>query len=222
MLLIGRLKPGVSREQAISNVNVLYQQITRAFPDANLNPRNIASLNKAHVVLTPMATGLSSLRHRFSDPLKILMGVTTLVLLIACANFANLLLARSTARVREFAVRQALGAGRMRLVRQLLTESQLLTENLLLAVVGGLLGVGLAAFADRLLLRMISGGTDMIPLDVSINLRLLLFNLAVTVATALLFGIIPALRGTRIELTDALKDGRGPSSGTSRSPSAKS
>jgi predicted permease len=215
MLLMGRLKPGVSKEQATSNVNVLYQQITRAFPDADLNPRNIAKLNRAHVVLTPMATGLSSLRHRFSDPLKVLMGVTTLVLLIACANIANLLLARSTARAREFAVRQALGAGRMRLVRQLLTES------LLLAVVGGLLGVGLAAFADRLLLRMISGGADVIPLDVSINLRLLLFNLAVTVATALLFGIVPALRSTRIELTDALKDGRVPSSGTSRSPIGK-
>jgi lysophospholipase L1-like esterase len=78
--------------------------------------------------------------------------------------------------------------------------------------------VGLAAFADRLLLRMISGGADMIPLDVSINLRLLLFNLVVTVATALLFGIVPALRGTRIELTDALKDGRGPASGTSLGP----
>ena len=215
MHLIGRLKPGVSRAQAVSNVNVLYQQIIRAFPDANLNPRNIADLNKAHVVLTPMATGLSSLRHRFSDPLKILMGVTTLVLLIACANIANLLLARSTARVREFAVRQALGAGRMRLVRQLLTE------GFLLAAVGGALGVGLAAFADRLLLRMISGGADTIPLDVSINLRLLIFNLAVTVATALLFGIVPALRGTRIELTEALKDGRGPSSGTSRSPIGK-
>lgn len=215
MLIMGRLKPGVSKEQATSNVNVLYQQITRAFPDAELNPRNLANLSKAHVVLTPMTTGLSSLRDRFSDPLKILMGVTTLVLLIACANIANLLLARSTARAREFAVRQALGAGRMRLVRQLLTES------LLLAVIGGVLGVGLAAFADRLLLRMISGGADVIPLDVSINLRLLLFNLAVTVATALLFGIVPALRSTRIELTDALKDGRGPSSGTSRSPIGK-
>jgi predicted permease len=215
MYILGRLKPGVTREQATANVNVLYQQITRAFPDANLNPRNTANLNKAHVVLTPMTTGLSSLRHRFSDPLKILMGVTALVLLIACANIANLLLARSTARAREFAVRQALGAGRMRLVRQLLTES------LLLAVVGGLLGVGLAAFADRLLLRMISGGADIIPLDVSINLRLLLFNLAITVATALLFGIVPALRGTRVELTDALKDGRGHASGTSRSPIGK-
>jgi predicted permease len=215
MHLIGRMKPGVSREQATSNVNVLYQQITRAFPDADLNPRNIADLNKAHVVLTPMATGLSSLRHRFSDPLKILMGVTALVLLIACANIANLLLARSTARAREFAVRQALGASRMRLVRQLLTES------LLLAVVGGLLGVGLAAFADRLLLRMISGGPDMIPLDVSINLRLLLFNLAITVATAILFGIVPALRASRVELTDALKDGRGSASGNCRSPIGK-
>jgi predicted permease len=215
MYILGRLKSGATREQATADVNVLYQQITRAFPDANLNPRNTANLNKAHVVLTPMTTGLSSLRHRFSDPLKILMAVTALVLLIACANIANLLLARSTARAREFAVRQALGADRTRLVRQLLTES------LLLAVLGGVLGVGLAALADRLLLRMISGGADTIPLDVSINLRLLLFNLAITVATALLFGIVPALRGTRIDLTDALKDGRGPASGTSRSPIGK-
>jgi len=215
MFIMGRLKPGVSLEQATSNVNLLYQQIIRAFPDGNLSPRNTADLSKAHVALKPMATGLSSLRRTFSEPLKILMGVTALVLLIACANIANLLLARSTARARELAVRQALGARRIRIVRQLLTES------LLLALVGGLLGVGLAAFADRLLLRMISGGPEMLPLDVSINTRLLLFTFAVTVATAVLFGIVPALRGTRVELTDALKDGRGPSSGTARSPLGK-
>ncbi|MEG9436835.1 ABC transporter permease [Edaphobacter sp. HDX4] len=216
MHLIGRLKPGVSQEQATSNVNVLYQQIIRSFPDADLDARNAGYLNHAHVILTPMAKGLSSLRHRFSEPLKILMGITTLVLLIACANIANLLLARSTARARELAVRQALGAGRLRIVRQLLTES------LVLALTGGLLGIGLSRIADRLLLRMISGGSDLVPLEVSINTNLLLFTFAVTVATAILFGIIPAFRSTRLELTDALKDGRGSSSkASSRSPLGK-
>lgn len=216
-LILGRLKPGVTREQATANVNVVYQQIIRAFPDAKLNAYNLAHLNSARVPLTPMETGLSYLRHGFSDPLKILMGVTALVLLIACANIANLLLARSTARAREFAVRQALGAQRIRLVRQLLTES------LLLAIAGGVLGIVFAVVADRLLLRMISGGADadLIPLDVSLNLRLLLFSLAATLVTAIVFGIVPALRGTRVQVSDALKDGRGPSSRTARSPLGK-
>ncbi|MBS1800220.1 MAG: ABC transporter permease [Acidobacteria bacterium] len=215
MLIMGRLKPGVSPAQATANVNVLYQQIIRGFSDADLSQRNVAHLDKAHVTLLPMATGFSQLRRQFSEPLHLLMGITALVLLIACANIANLLLARSTARARELAVRQALGARRIRIVRQLLTES------LLLAFIGGLLGVGLAVFADRLLLRMISGGADVIPLDVSLNTRLLLFTFTVTVATAVLFGIIPALRATRVELTDALKDGRGSSNGTARSPLGK-
>ncbi len=215
MHIMGRLKPGVSPEQATSNVNVLYQQITRAFPDAKLTARNVEKLSKTHVKLTPMTTGLSSLRRSFSEPLKILMAATALVLLIACANIANLLLARSTARARELAVRQALGARRIRIVRQLLTES------LVLALVGGSLGIAVAAVADRLLLRMISSGPDVLPLDVSINMRLLFFTFAVTVTTAVLFGIVPALRGTQVELTDALKDGRGSSGGTSRSPLGK-
>jgi predicted permease len=216
MYLIGRLKPGVSQQQATSNVNLLYQQIIRSFAGADLDARSAGYLRRAHVDLTPMSKGLSSLRRRFSEPLRLLMGITALVLLIACANIANLLLARSTARARELAVRQALGAGRLRIVRQLLTES------LVLALTGGLLGIGLARIADRLLLRMISGGPDLVPLDVSIDTRLLLFTFAVTVATAILFGIIPALRSTRLELTEALKDGRGSSSkGSSRSPIGK-
>jgi predicted permease len=212
---MGRLKPGVTAEQATANVNLIYQQILRSFPDAKLNQENLQKLARARVPLTPMTTGLSALRKQFSQPLKILMAVVALVLLIACANIANLLLARSTARARELAVRQALGARRSRIIRQLLTES------LLLALAGGALGVALAAVANRLLLRMVSGGLDDIPLDVSIETRLLLFTLAVTIATALLFGTLPALRATRLDLTDALKAGRGPQGASGKNPLAR-
>jgi predicted permease len=200
--LIGRLKPGVSLEQATANANLLFQQITRSLPNAKLTQLNLQKLDKAHVTLTPMATGLSSIRSQFSQPLKILMAVTALVLLIACANIANLLLARAATRARELAIRQALGAGRTRIIRQLLTES------LLLAFAGGMLGIALASVSSRILLRMASDGPATIPLDLSINGRLLFFNLAVTIATALIFGTVPALRATRIQLTDTLKASR--------------
>jgi predicted permease len=209
--LICRLKPGVTIEQATANANLLFQQITRSFPDAKLTQFNLQKLEKAHVTLTPMATGLSNIRSEFSQPLKILMAVTALVLLIACANIANLLLARATVRARELAIRQALGAGRTRIIRQLLTES------LLLAFAGGALGIALASVSSRILLRMASNGPETIPLDLSINGHLLLFNLAVTIATALIFGTIPALRATRIELTDTLKASRTSTSSGSKS-----
>lgn len=217
--LMARLKPGVSDEQAAANTNVLFQQILRSFPNAPLTPKNLAAFNTQHVQLTPLATGFSRLRFMFSTPLKILMAVVALVLLIACANIANLLLARSTARAREFAMRQALGARRSRLIRQLLTES------LVLAITGGGLGIAFAMLANRFLLRMVSSGSEVFPLDlsldVSLDVRLLLFTLGVTVATALLFGTLPAFRATRLELTESLKDGRGPASSGSRTPLAK-
>src|SRR5271156_3749796 len=178
--ILGRLKPGVTMEQATANVNVLFPQILRSFPDARLSQENLGRLAGTHVQLETMARGLSDLRQTYSEPLKILMTIVALVLLIACANIANLLLARSTARARELAVRQALGADRMRIVRQLLTES------LLLALSGGVLGIGLAAPSNRLLLGMIADGSDPTPLDVSLNLSLLAFTSAVTVCTALL------------------------------------
>ena len=215
LLIMGRLKPGVSVAQATSNVNLLFRQILLGFPDTQLGQENLQKLDRAQVALSPMATGVSELRHKFSKPLQILMAVVALVLLIACANIANLLLARSTVRARELAVRQALGARRARLVRQLLTES------LILALSGGALGVAFASIADRLLLHMLSGGLEPIPLDISIDLRMLAFTFAVTVATAILFGIIPAIRATNLELTDALKDGRSPQAAGTRNPLAR-
>jgi len=218
LLLMARLMPNVTMEQASSNVNLVYQQISQQFIAAvPNNPRTQqarSELPHKHVPLTPMATGISQIRAAFSQPLNILMTVVALVLLIACANIANLLLARSAARERELSVRQALGANRLRIVRQLLTES------LTLALAGGVLGVAFAAGANRLLLRMVSGA-DTLPLDVSLNTTLLLFTLAITLSTAILFGTIPAFRATRLQLTAALKDGRGASGNAAKSPLAR-
>ncbi|HET8966176.1 MAG TPA: ABC transporter permease, partial [Candidatus Acidoferrum sp.] len=199
--LIARLKPGVGMAEAGANVNVLFRQILKGLPNVPLTAENMKELENSSVDLHSFSLGFSRLRVKFSEPLKILMAVVALVLLIACGNIANLLLARSTARARELAMRQALGARRLRLIRQLLTES------MVLAFAGGALGVGLAMMANRLLLRMISGG-DPLPLKVPLDLRLLLFALAVTLATALLFGTAPALRATELPLTDSLKEGR--------------
>jgi predicted permease len=215
LYLIGRLKPGISLTQATTNVNLLLQQITQGFSDANLSQKNLAKLHEAHISLTPMSNGLSSIRREFSEPLQILMAIVALVLLIACANIANLLLARSTARARELAVRQALGARRSRLIRQLLTES------LVLALAGGVLGIGFAVLANRYLLRVVSGGSDTLPIHVGLDLRLLGFTFALTVATAILFGTIPAFRATRLHLADSLKEGRGPAGAATRSPFAR-
>src|SRR3984885_7025022 len=172
LYILGRLKPGVSAQQAEANTNVLFRSILLSFPDVRLTKDNLAHLNRAHVQLESMARGLSNLRNEYSEPLRVLMAIVALVLLIACANIANLLLARSTARARELAVRQALGAGRMRIIRQLLTES------LVLALAGGAMGIGFAAAANRILLRMISQGPETVPLDVNLNLYLLAFTWA--------------------------------------------
>jgi predicted permease len=156
------------------------------------------------------------LRYAFSLPLKILMAIVALVLLIACANIANMLLARGVARTREVAMRMALGATRRRIVFQLLTES------LLLALLGGVTGVALAAKASAMLLKMATPGPEAIPLNVAPDLRVLGFTLVVTVLTSILFGVLPAFRAAGLEFTPALKDGRGSSSASQRGALARS
>jgi predicted permease len=211
LYLVGRLKPGLSLARASASTNLLFRRIIRSeYLGDNPSSRDLAILQHASIDLTSAAGGLPGLRLRFSAPLQILMGIVVLVLLMACANIANMLLARGIARNREFAVRQALGATRRRIVVQLLTES------FLIAIAGAVLGIVLAWRGSHLLLALASQGSEAIPLDLTPDYRVLGFTLLVTVFTALLFGIAPALRATRLELTPALKEGRGSSSASAR------
>ena len=217
LYLVGRIKPGVSLEQAGAATNVLFRQIVRSeYLGGNASPRDLEGLAKARVDLTSAAGGLPGLKLRFSGPLEILMGIVALVLLIACANIANMLLARGVARGRELAVRQALGATRLRIAVQLLTES------FVLAAAGAGLGALLAWRGLQLLLVLGSQGPETMPLDLTPDGRVLGFTLMMTVLTAVLFGVAPALRATRLELTPALRDGRGASSASARGALSRS
>ena len=204
LYLIARLKPGETAAQATPETNLLFKQILRSdYVGPNPSPKELASIQHANIELTSAARGLSRLRRQFSSPLEILMTIVGLVLLIACANIANMLLARGVSRAREVAVRMALGASRARIIVQLLTESSLL------AGIGAAIGVALAWKTSAILLHMAAPGPVPVPIDLTPDLPVLAFTLLLTVLTALLFGIIPALRATRLELTPALKEGRG-------------
>ncbi|HEU5409419.1 MAG TPA: ABC transporter permease [Candidatus Acidoferrales bacterium] len=216
LYILGRLKPNVRLAQAQAEVNLLAQQLWREAAGGKLSTEDAEHLKHSYIELTPAARGISRLRFEFSEPLEILMGIVALVLLIACANIANLLLARGSTRRREIAVRMAIGARRARLIRQMLTE------NLLLALLGGVLGIWFASWASQALMALISVRLSPAPLKVSPDARVLAFTLVVCIATALFFGIAPALRATRVELTDALKSGKGADRAGSRSALANS
>jgi predicted permease len=205
--VMGRLKPGVNLAQANANLNVVFPgYVSAAAQRYKLSPDESKEYSDQKINAQPGARGASTLNNGFGEPLKLLMALVALVLLIACANLANLLLARGAARQREFAVRLSIGAGRGRLIRQLLTES------FLLAMLGAALGVVLAQWADSLLLRMVSPrgnslGQEAIQLSLRPDARVLAFTFAVATLTALLFGLIPALRATRLDLSPMLKSG---------------
>lgn len=194
---IGRMKPGVTREQALADLRTIAERLEKQFPDTN---------DHVDAVVIPMRDQLVG---GVRDQLWIMFGAVGFVLLIACANVANLLLARSTSRRREIAVRVALGAGRARLFRQLLTES------LLLSLVGGALGV-LVAYASVTLLRGVLAEVLPQPNPFRVGLVPLMFTFLTCVAAGILFGLAPALQSSSIDSGDALKSKGSQQSGASR------
>jgi predicted permease len=193
LYLLGRLADGVSFEQARATLRAQWAELPDARPSG---PRPPVALD-----IDSGAQGLNELRREFSLPLRILMAAVGLVLLLACANLAGLLIARSSARGQEIAIRTSLGAGRGRIVRQLLTE------NAMLAALGGIAGGVLAFWITDVLLAMMSRGRAPILLDVSPNPRILGFAAAVTFLTAALFGLLPAISASKTDVQPQLKQG---------------
>jgi predicted permease len=197
----GRLKPGVTIEQASAQLATISPHILSAIVSPHYDARTAKDYVEFKLGALPASTGVSTLRNDYQNPLNILLGVTGLVLLIACANLANLMLARATAREREIAVRLAIGASRRRILRQLLSES------LVIALLGGAAGVLIAEWLSGFLVSFLRSETNRLFVDLRLDWRVFGFTAVIAVAACLLFGLAPAIRATRASPGPAIKAG---------------
>jgi macrolide transport system ATP-binding/permease protein len=202
--MMGRLRPGVTLAQAQARLAPVFDAWVAATATTDLEGKNLPRF-----LLQDGAGGVDKLRRSYSQPLGLLLAMVGLILAIACANIANLLLARSAVRRRETAVRLSIGAGRWRVIRQLLTES------LLLALFGGGAGILVAVWGIRFLTNLLSTGSDPFTIQPELNFGVLAAALLLTAVTGLLFGLAPALQATRVDPMPVLKESRsgGPRSG---------
>ena len=197
--VFARLKPGIGEQQALARMNVLAPQLFAATMPFGYPPDAQKYHLNRRFDLLPGAFGYSSIRRDYTAALYALMAAVGVVLLIACANVANLLISRAAARRKEIAIRMAIGAARARLIRQLLTES------LLLSSMGAVLGVLFAEWASRMLVRFLDTSNSTVVLDLSIDVRVLAFTMGVAVATGILFGLAPAWQGAHVAPHSAIK-----------------
>ncbi len=209
--VMGRLKPGWTVDRARAHMQTLSPAIMQATLPPAYRPDDAKRYLADKLDVTEGATGVSGLRRQYEAPLWLLLATTGLVLLIACANLANLLLARASVREREIAIRLAIGASRARLIAQLLAES------MLLSLAGTALGAAIAQVLSRGLIAFLSSPNDPIFVGFGLDLRVLAFTAAVAVGTCLLFGLLPALRATKIAPASAMRaGGRGLTAGRER------
>src|SRR5258708_25118892 len=211
LTVMGRLEPGRILAQASAEMDALSPGVMEATVSSGYGTESLNSYRKYRLAAYPAGNGVSELRKIYDTSLWLLLGITGLVLLIACANLANLMLARASTREREMAVRLALGASRWRLIRQLLSE------GLVLAAAGATLGVALAAAFSRSLVRLISTEDNQLQLNLSMDWRVLAFVAPLAILPCAIFVLAPAFRSSRAEPGAALKAGsRGMTAGAER------
>ncbi len=209
--IIARLKSGVGLKRAEAATTVVNRNLLLEAEGSNLSANRRREVEQSQIVLLHGEKGFSDLRQQFAKPLWALLAMVAVVLLIACANLTNLLLAKGAARWREIATRLALGVDRARLIRQLITES------FLLSMCGGVLSIPVSWIAGRMLFSLVAEANSALKIDLAPNVRVLLFTGAVAVLTTFLFGAVPAFRSTRVDIHSVLKEGgRTTRSGRSR------